>query len=333
MSYLYITDNGSVITLEQNRIVVDCKAGNKRSIPIETLESIAIFGKVQITTQAAIACMKKGITVTYYSKGGTYFGRLQSTSHTNAQRQRQQDRLGSTEFAIELSKRLIDAKIHNQIVVLRRYARTTGADVKDEINAMKVIKERLARSTTTEEIMGCEGFAARNYFSALSKMVESEFSFKGRSKRPPKDAFNSMLSLGYTILLYEIYGRIESKGLNPYFGFLHKDREQHPTLASDLMEEWRTVIVDSMVMSLVNGHEIFPKHFELDEDTPGVYLTKEGMKIFLRKMENKMQTSVKYLEYVDYSVSFRRGMDLQLNKLVQAIESEDASIYKPVYIR
>ena len=171
------------------------------------------------------------------------------------------------------------------------------------------------------------------YFKRLSKLVEPEFSFNGRSRRPPKDEFNAMISLGYSILMNEMYGKVENKGLNPYFGFIHRDKEHHPTLVSDLIEEWRAVIVDSVVMSLINGHEISLEHFYGDMEEPGCFLTKEGMKIFINKLEKKERTDTKYLSYVNYAVSFRRAIELQIVELVKALEMEDATLYKPIRIR
>ena len=171
------------------------------------------------------------------------------------------------------------------------------------------------------------------YFKRLSKLVEPEFSFNGRSRRPPKDEFNAMISLGYSILMNEMYGKVENKGLNPYFGFIHRDKEHHPTLVSDLIEEWRAVIVDSVVMSLINGHEISLEHFYGDMEKPGCFLTKEGMKIFINKLEKKERTDTKYLSYVNYAVSFRRAIELQIGELVKALEMEDATLYKPIRIR
>lgn len=97
-------------------------------------------------------------------------------------------------------------------------------------------------------------------------MADTEYAFKGRSKLPPKDEFNSMISLGYSLLLNDKYSKVENRGLNPYFGFLHSDREKHPTLISDMMEEWRAVLIDSLVMSMINGHEILIDDFERYED-------------------------------------------------------------------
>ena len=131
----------------------------------------------------------------------------------------------------------------------------------------------------------------------------------------------------------EVYCKIDTKGLNPYFGFMHRDAEKHPTLASDLMEEWRAIIVDSTVMSMINGHEIALDDFTTRLDEPGIYLQKNGLKKYLNKLEKKLQTSLKYLSYVDYSVSFRKAIQLQVNQLAKAIEMEDVNIYEPVRIR
>lgn len=333
MSYLYVTDNKSRIGVESNYVTVRMDDYTTRKIPIETLESISIFGKAQITTQCFQECLERGIPVSFYSKKGRYFGMLQSTGHVHVERQRLQAKLYESDFALELAKRIIECKIINQEVLLRRYARNTDCEVEEQITEMKYSVEKMDVCRSVEQIMGYEGIAAKHYFKALSNLVVPEFRFNGRSRRPPKDEFNSMLSLGYSLVMTELYGKIQNKGLNPYFGFIHRDREKHPTLASDLMEEWRAIIVDSVVMSLVNGHEIFTSHFTHDMDEPGYYLTSEGMKIFLNKMEAKLHTDNKYLAYVDYSVSFRKAMELQVNQLVKAIESEDASIYQPVRIR
>ena len=333
MSYLYVTEQGATISVEGNYVRVGIKEGQCRKVPIETLESISIFGHSQMTTQCTVECLQRGIPVAYYSRRGNYFGYLQSTGHIRAERQRMQASLYDTEFAVELAKRIIEAKIHNQEVLVRRYQRNTSCELKEEMKQISLSAGKIANCTTIEQIMGYEGIAARNYFQCLGKLVEPEFSFHGRSRRPPRDEFNAMLSLGYTIVMNEFYGKIVNRGLNPYFGFVHRDHEKHPTLASDLMEEWRAVIVDATVMSLVNGHEIGKEHFIHDLDGPGYYLNREGMKIFINKLEKKLDTEMKYLSYIEYAVGFRRAMDLQIGELIKAVEVGDASLYNPIWIR
>lgn len=216
---------------------------------------------------------------------------------------------------------------------MKRYARNRNVELDEEEKMLKIFQAKALQSETIEQLMGNEGSAAKYYFRGLSKLVDEDFAFSGRNRRPPRDAFNSMLSLGYSIVMNEIYGKIVTRGLNPYFGFMHSDREQHPTLASDLMEEWRAVIVDSMVMSMVNGHEIFKEHFEQGIDMPGIFITGDGMKIFINKYDKKVRTEAKYLDDIESRVSFRRAMDIQIGKLVKAVEEEDYSLYTPMKIR
>ena len=332
MSYLYVCEQGAVIGYEGKRFQVKSQEGLLKSITAETLENIEIFGNVQLTTQCIDECLKRGLGVVFYSSNGAYYGRLISTNHVNVARQRKQAAI-SEEFKTSIAKNIIWCKIKNQSVILRRYARNKGTDVDESIARMMYLGKKLDTCTDAEQIMGFEGSAARIYFETLGKLIDDEFSFTGRNRRPPLDPFNSVISLGYSIILNEIYGKLEGKGLNPYFGILHKDREKHPTLASDLMEEWRAVLVDSLAMSLLNGHELKIDSFYRDNESKAVYLTKEGFKIFIDKMEKKLHTDNNYLSYVDYRVSFRRALDLQVNQLCQAIETGDPKLYKPVLIR
>ena len=332
MSYLYVNENGASIGVKENYITVTYSDGLLRKIPIETLESVQIFGQAHMTTPCTIQCLKRGITVVYYSKGGAYFGRLESTGHINVERQRLQCKLYQTDFAFGLARRIINAKIHNQLVVMKRYERTSDEQLAEETKMIRIFEKKAMESTTIEQLMGNEGSAAKYYFKGLSKVINEEFKFEGRNRRPPKDPFNSLLSLGYSILLNEIYGKLVTRGLNPYFGFMHADRERHPTLASDLMEEWRAVIVDALVMSMINGHEIQRSHFENGLDMPGIDLTGEGMKIFIKKYDKKTRTEVKYFEEAS-AVSFRQAMDIQIGHLVKAIEQEDYELYTPLRIR
>ena len=333
MSYLFVNEKGATIHFEENYVVVKYSEEVLKKIPVESLEAIYLFSAVQMTSQCVQQCLKHGISVSYFSKAGVYFGRLQSTGHVNVFRQRKQAALAHTIFSLDLSKNVIGGKIHNQMTVLSRYERSEQKDVQKELQGMRLSLKKIPGCKSVDEIMGYEGNAARLYFEGLSKVVHKEFAFQGRSRRPPRDEFNSMLSLGYSLLMNEIYSRLESKGLHPYFGFIHSDREKHPTLSSDMMEEWRAVIIDSLVMSLVNGNEIKPEHFVHDSESSGYYLTKEGLNIFLRKYDKKMNTTVKYLDYVDYAVSYRRAIDLQIGQLVKAIEEEDASVYHPLWLR
>lgn len=333
MSQVYIDENGAQIGIEGNRLTIKYKNGDVRSFPIETIESIIMMGKSQLTTQCMEKCMSKGIPVAFFSKGGRYFGRLMSSGHVKPELQRKQSSLYDTDFAFELSKKIIKAKIQNQTVVLRRYAKSRGLDLSKMVISMKNDVKHIDNVKNIQELMGYEGNSAKTYFRGLSMCIEEDFEFEGRSKRPPKDPFNSLISLGYSILMNNIYEVVEEKGLNPYFGFMHRDGENHPTLVSDLLEEWRAVLIDSTAMSLINGKEILRSNFYMDPENPGVFIDKDGLNIFISKLDTKLKNSVRYLKYVDYAVSFRRAIALQIMTLVRAIETENPDEYEPIIIR
>jgi CRISPR-associated protein Cas1 len=150
---------------------------------------------------------------------------------------------------------------------------------------------------------------------------------------PPKDPVNSLLSFGYTLLLYEIYTAIVNKGLHPYAAFLHKDRKGHPSLASDLIEEWRAVIVDSLVLKLFRKGSFIRDDFITKEKTGGVYLCRNKVKKFISEFETKLNTEVRYASISGSRMSFRRTIAYQANSLAKAIDSENPTLYYPIKVR
>lgn len=175
--------------------------------------------------------------------------------------------------------------------------------------------------------------AAREYFFVLGKIIKPDFKFYGRNRRPPKDPFNSLLSFGYTLLMYEILSKVQTAGLNAYCGILHADRDNSPALASDLMEEWRPVLVDSTVMSMIQGNEISIDDFETDENHEGVYINNIALKKFIKKFEKKMCKKVKYLGYSDDSYSFREALNIQVQKISECIKKDRPELYLPIIIK
>jgi CRISPR-associated protein Cas1 len=206
-------------------------------------------------------------------------------------------------------------------------------EVTDHIKKMQYFGNKIMEGHSVAEIRGYEGVAAKFYFDALSKLVTNDFHFKGRSKQPPRDPFNSMLSLGYTVLFYEIYAEVEGHGLNPYIGFVHQLKEHHPTLVSDLLEEWRAPMVDSTVMKLVQGNEVSVDDFTIDEESGAVIMNKDILRKFVKELEDKMMKDMSYLSYLDNPVSFRRGIWWQAKSIAHCVEEGNFSSYEPLRIR
>ena len=336
MSILYISEYGERISIKDGCFVVDLKGGAKRTIPQETLESVMVIGSVEITTQCMKECLKRGIVITFLSKYGKYFGRLTSTEYHNAYRLKNQVYLSDDrEFRLNFSKKIQQAKIHNQLVILKRYIRNYVdlADIDEECKYMLLSKKNIKNAKSIEEVMGYEGIAARYYFAALSKLVWRDFKFTGRSRRPPKDPFNAMLSFGYTIIFYEIFAELENRCINPYIGFMHEVKNNHPALISDLLEEWRAVLVDSLVLSLIRGNEILIKEFDKDRETGAVVISDNGIKIMIRKLEKKMNSNMNYFDFLSEPTSFRKGIWWQVKNLAKCIDEHDADLYSPLMIR
>lgn len=331
LSFVYITEEGAKVQKKNGKYLVGRNLEIMFEIPENVLEGLVLIDKVQVSSQAMTSFLQNGIPVTWISDTGKYFGRLESTQHVNVFKQAKQIEVRDSKFAMKIARKIITAKAKNQMTVLKRYnRRCKSLKVDMNIRQMGAILRKVDCADTREKIMGYEGIIARYYFEAFGLMVPEEFAFTKRTRQPPKDKFNSMLSFGYTLLMYEIYTALINQGLHPYFGFLHALKNHHPALASDLMEEWRSVIVDSMVMSIVHRHEIAEDLFTANEETGGVYLKREGRNIFLRAYEKKMRTINKYLRG---EKSYRYGLRQQTALYAEALMAENADIYEPIILK
>lgn len=332
MSNLYLYDQGSNMTYKNNRINIEDKNKCTRSIPIESIDSMVLFGGVNLSTACIKELLKRGISVTWLSKNGSYYGRLESTNHTSITKQRLQfEKSADEKFKLKISKRFIKGKTTNQRTILQRYNRIESNDnLIEYIKRIKYLIEKIEKCLEIEELLGIEGQIAKTYYKGLNEILIDDFKFKKRSRRPPLDPINAVLSFGYTLLMYEIFTAVTIKGINPYCGFLHKDRENHPALCSDLLEEWRPILVDSLAIALLNSGKLDLEHFEKRN---GVFLTKKGINIFIIEFEKRLRQEVKYKDYVPYKMSFRRIIEYQVTELIDSFKNNNTDIYNPVLIR
>lgn len=337
MTTIYLTEPGSVLSKQGNKLIISKSKEKIRDFPIEKVEAIVLVGSSSLSSGLMVEMMQRDITMTWLSNRGKFFGRLEPTSSVNIERQILQfDLARDNQFAKEITTKWIRAKIKNSITMLQRWSRERSeSDVNKEIVAMKNSLEGIDKAESLDQIRGYEGNASRNYFNALKEIVSEEFKFKDRNRMPPKDPFNSLLSFAYTLLMYEVYTAIKIKGLNPYMGVFHQPRRGHPSLASDLMEEWRPILCESLVINCIS-HKLFNREdFEYMsmENGGGVYLKQDASKKFIAKFEERLRKRNKYLDYIEYPASFRESIAFQVGSLVKAIESKDSEIYRPIIIR
>ncbi len=344
MPALYVTEPGAVVRRSAGSIVVTLDedpdgAGplpehRRRLIEVEAhrLELVALFGRVHITSDATRYCLREGVDLAWFTRGGRLLGRVVSGLPRSgevrlAQYRRTEDSAGR--FA--LARKIVEAKIRNGVEVLRglQSNRPGHTGLASAIVEGRRAADRLAEVETVEALLGLEGAAARQYFTGLGRGFTSDIVFTGRVRRPPPDPANALLSLAYVLLGNLLSGLIEARGLDPSIGFYHELRPGRPSLALDLVEELRSPVVDRFVLRLCNLRIIRPEMFTEDPDQKGVRLTQAGLKIFLREWEKNLDRSVKE-DGAETVLSVHQVMRRQVERIASDLRGGES--YGPVRI-
>jgi len=329
---LYITESNLKIGLSNGQVsVVNTTDGERRLYPLNDVSGISLFGKPQLSTQLIRECLSRNIPVLFYSDDGHYFGYISSSEHIDPIRQKKQIYMADDSvFCMDWSRNIIHAKIANSITLLESFS-DIYKFLPEELNGLNHSLANLNIASSIEELLGFEGNAARNYFECLPKLLTNQgFAFSGRSSRPPKDPFNSMLSYGYSLFYRNIIGAIERHGLHPYFAFLHKLRFGHAALASDLIEEYRAPLIDKTIIDLVNSGSIEIEDF-YENEAGAIYMTKSAAKMLTDCLSEVIAKNQSYFTNINdrKAYGFQVMLDMKINNLIDAIENQDAGLYQP----
>ena len=297
MRTLYVSQQGCYVTLQQETLVVKQGETIHAKVQLPLLEAILIFGKSQVTTQVIRSCLWRDIPIAYLSRMGYCYGRVMPIERGYRQLSRYQQQLSVIERMVT-ARAIVQAKLKNSRVLLRRQKKRRDSELLERVlQSLDYHAQQAAEADSLERLMGFEGAGAAQYFSAFGECLSPpEFVFTARIRRPPGNPVNAMLSFGYQILWNHLLALIELQGLDPYQACLHQGTERHAALASDLVEEFRAPIVDSLVLRLVNCKEInVQKDFVYNNG--GCYLNDSGrrkyLNAFLRRMEEPIQTDEK----------------------------------------
>lgn len=330
MTSIYITENGTYLHKRGGKLLIDKEETTITEVPLELVENITVTNTTQISSSLITECLTKNIPVSWMSTSGKMYGSLLAPSFVDIFKQKQQfDLIEEKDFYFKLAQKIVSAKIHNQLVLLRRYNRNIKSEkVHELINYLANTQKNIKYTSDNNELLGYEGLASRTYFSALGMLINKPFQFTKRTKQPPRDPFNAMLSMGYSILFNEILSNIIAIGLHPYIGFFHQLAKGHPALVSDLIEEWRAVIVDALVISLIKRGSITENMFTLNKK--GCYFSPEGKKIFLNAYNKKINTENKY---ISGEHSYRDSLRIQCQNYAQAISNKNINIYTPIKLK
>lgn len=310
---LVVQSYGTQIGQRGGEFVVTKKKEILRKLPVHQVRAIYIYGAVQLTAQAATTCLEENVDVAYFSAAGRFLGALQGLPASGVDARLGQYELFQKDFCrFTLARECIRAKIRNQRVLLMRNGKPNKTILKRLTNAAKAAEH----ATSIEEVRGIEGGAAATYFAEFASMLKTDgevsFDFKKRTRRPPRDPVNALLSLGYSVLAKELAGVCHVVGLDPFLGFFHQPQYGRPALALDLMEEFRPLVVDSVAISLINRGEVDTTDFTYS--TRGVALNERGRKRFWEAWFRRLDTEVTHPEF-DYRMSYRRMLEVQTRQL------------------
>jgi len=289
---LYLAMQGAHARMEAGRIIVaSAQEEELLDVPSGLVERIVCFGAIGISAGLRSWALTSDVDMVFLSRRGSYLGHAwpAGSSQRIARLRAQLSFAGDDTRLMPFARAVVEAKVRKQIVLLQRFARRDNAEaVMAKVEQMNGVLAMLGDCGTRDEVMGIEGAAAREYFAALEQIVPEDMSFTGRSRQPPEDVVNAALSYGYAIILGEAVSALCAAGLDPAIGFLHAEQDRRPSLALDLMEEFRPLIVDQVVIAAARKAELRPEHGHREEAGHGVLLTKAGREILVAAYERRI---------------------------------------------
>ena len=317
---IYVTKQGSTVGIDGGRISVYQKEeGELASYPIGKVSTINIFGNVNFTTPFVAQANEHGVTLNYFNFYGKYRGSFIPERNTIAEVRRKQYALTDSQCLV-ISQRMISGKIRNSKTLLSRKG------IKD-LNKLDEFDSKTYEAENLDKLRGYEGEAAEFYFGQLNGCLIDGWTFEKRTKRPPEDHINALMSLTYTMMKNEVLSSLRQYNLDPYLGVFHADRHGKPALALDLMEEFRPIFCDAFVLRLINRKELTHDDFQVDN-----HLKEHPFKTYLAKFDEYMKEEFMH-PYFKYQVSRRKAVRMQAILLRKAITNELPMYYPLVFKR
>lgn len=340
LNTLYVFTMGAYLKRDHQNVVVKIDGKVRASIPIHHLDGVAVFGPVTVSSGVIELCVESKTALTYLKESGRLIARIDAPRTGNVLLRREQfRRADDPQACARLARSFVAGKLHNARNQHLRVARESEDD--DDRRALEQSAARigehiaeLERTETTDAIRGREGDSARVHFGVFPRLIRPSvrqgFPMSGRSRRPPRDSVNALLSFTYALMLNDCAAGLTAAGLDPDVGFLHVDRPGRPSLALDLVEEFRTLIADRLVLALLNRRQITPDQFR-QRDGGGVELTDEGRKTLIQAYVARKREEVIH-PLLESSVRVGQLPFIQARLLARHLRG-DAEIYIPCVLR
>jgi CRISPR-associated protein Cas1 len=287
---------------------------------LHLLECLVVFGNPKMTTPLIKKLATKGIDLHFFSISGKYLSSVFSDKPNDYEKQKGQCIATLNEnFNLSISQKIIASKILNQIHLLQDYGISNTSSIEDNL-------KQIDNANSSQELIGFEGIAARDYFALFATLIPKSFKFTKR-ERPATDLINALLNFGYSYLYSYIKGSLIKFGLNPGFGVLHKNRRHHATLASDLMESYRQILIDDTILQLLKNRQITAKHGVIDKEE-GYFINNEARQIYLLAIKERMREYHYYFGENDNKYNFYSALNLQIESISRAFKSQSADDFQ-----
>ena len=339
LNTLYLMTEGAYLNRDGMTLKVMIEKEERLRVPIHHLESVVAMDQVMVSPSAMGLLAEQGVSLTYLGYSGRLLARVDAPVSGNVLLRRKQFRAADDAVkCLALSKSFTAGKIQNARNAVLRAARdtTVESDAKSLEDAAKDLADgirSLENAIDLDQLRGYEGSAAKSYFGVFNSLIRQQrddFIMAGRNRRPPKDPVNALLSFCYAILLHDCVAALTSAGLDPNVGFLHGDRSGKPSLALDLMEEFRTLLADRLVLTLINRKQVGPKGFEKREGG-GVEMDADTRKAVVTAWQERKKEEIVH-PLLEQKCRIGQLPFLQAKLLARVIRGDD-SVYIPCVLR
>ena len=324
MGTVYITQEDAFIGKIDERLTVRFDKKTILDVPLLKVDGIVVLGRATVSPATISELLERHIPLTFLTENGRYVGRLEPEVSKNIfVRKAQWQAAGESPQAIHLVQGFVRGKLKNyRNVLCRRQRESTDLDLSAHITRIEGAIAPIDTTNNINSLRGLEGAGSAAYFGCFNQLIRNpEFEFTKRVRRPPTDPVNSLLSFGYSLLRHDVQGAANIVGFDPYLGYLHCERYGRPSLALDLMEEFRPLVVDAVDLSTLNKRLLTPTDFVAEPLSGAVSLTPEGRKTFLRLYAQKKQSEFKH-PVLGRKCSYQEVFELQARLLAKYLMGE-----------
>lgn len=334
MGTVYVTEQDAFIGKIDERLSIKANKEMLLDVPLIKIDGVVVLGRATVSPAAISELLERHIPLTFLTVNGRYLGRLEPEVTKNIfVRKAQWQAIGESPQAVHGVRGFVRGKLKNyRSTLLRRQRECSGINLQAYIARLESAIAPIDKTTAIDSLRGLEGAGSAAYFGCFDQLIKgSEFEFKARNRRPPTDPVNALLSLGYSLLRHDIQGAINIVGFDPYLGYLHVERYGRPSLALDLMEEFRPLVVDAVVLAALNNRSLMPTDFTTEPLRNAVFLTKEALRTFLRLYELKKQSKFKH-PVLQKQCTYREAFEIQARLLAKYLMGEIEK-YPPLILK